>query len=355
MNIALCRLKELNVYEEIRDTKNAIGVAKTARKLDDKYYLPTQENFVHFLTKIQSFSKLLIRIVMCARESHRLFLEILHRSAFIEITSLFISNLAEIWTICIDMCKSVVQFYHEFRRHFVKSYEQLKKMPKHLDRWLGSEYNEYIDFDVDQIELKNSEDYVLFDGTDAIERRGPPTIEQKFEPKLLVSQQIQNNRQNSRGGNNDVPSTSTNKMFKTRDLLAKPELKTETIPKLVSDVQKPKSTISMKSMPFGAKFESLDLGEKISRDNPMKTEKELKPIKHINVEEVKTIREIREFLTVEDGLRYAKQHKNSEGIPENEWNKFKIATNQILILGHPGLVLRKFKIIWQKLIRTRRR
>lgn len=352
MNIALCRLKELNIYEDIKDTREAISVAETARKLDDKYYLPTQDNFVYFLIKFQSFAKLLIRIVMCARESHRLFLELLHRAAFVEIISLFISVLAEIWTICIEMCKATVQFYNEFRRHFLKNYEQIKKLPKHLDRWLGEEYNEYIDITVDSTTLKTDADFILFNETD-IDTKGM-IIEQKFEPKLMVAQRMAGN---SKAAANEDSTSSILKgkgvSIKSQDLLEKRQFKIEKA--AIQSAPVAKSTITMKQMPLNIKMETLDLGAKISRDNPSMPERKLLNVKQINVEQLKTVKEIREFLSVEDELRQANQHKNSKGINNNDWDKFKIASNQILILGHPGLVLKKFKTLWQKLCKNRRK
>lgn len=345
MNIALCRLNELNIYEEIKDTKKAIAVAKTARSLDNKYYLPTQENFLFFLIKFQSFTKLLIRIVFCARESHRLFLELLYRAAFVEAISMFISTLAEIWTICIEMCKSAVQFYNQFRRHFVKNYEKLKELPKHLDQWLAEDYKEFIDFDVDQNRTRNKEDIFLFDGNDDIDTHGV-VIEQKFEPKLLVSQRIDKRK----AGKQDPK--SKNKQFKTQDLLAKREFKIEEKPE---PSPKPvKAVIAMKAMPINVKMESLDLGEKISRDKSSAPVRSLSNVKQINVNQIKTVKEIREFLAVEDELRSMKEHINSLGVNDNEWERLKSSANQLLILGHPGLVLKKFKTLWQKLNKSRK-
>lgn len=346
MNIALCRLKELNIYEEIRDMQKSIAVAKTARSLDDKYYLPTQENFFFFLAKFQSFTKLIIRIVACARESHRLFLELLYRAAFVEAISIFISTLAEIWTICIEMCKSAVQFYNQFRRHFVKNYEKLKELPKHLERWLADDYREFIDIDLNQSRTRSKEDIFLFDGSDNIDTHGI-VIEQKFEPKLLVSQQIDNKR---KAGVQDPK--SKNKQFKTVDLLVKREFKIEEKPE--SSPKSAKPVITMKAMPINVRMESVDLGTKISRDEPSAPVRRVSNVKQINVDQIKMVKEIREFLAIEDELRSMKEHKNTLGVNDNEWERFKSSANQLLILGHPGLVLKKFKTLWQKLNRSRK-
>ncbi|XP_055325782.1 uncharacterized protein LOC129579634 [Sitodiplosis mosellana] len=342
MNIALCRLKELNIYQNIKDYQNAIGVAKMARKLDDKYYLPDRENFFYFLTKLQSFAKLLLRTVMCARESHRLFLELLHRAAFIETISLFSAVLAEVWTICIDMCRCVVQFYNGFYPFYAKNYDKSKSLPKRLNKWLGEEYIEYIDISVDQSQLDLNEEFFLFDGSDTVKNEGK-VIDQKFEPKLLVNQPVQKNVK----GDESVGKKT--KMPKTLDLLGKQQNFASTS----KPVQvKGKPMISMKPLPLYNK--NFDLGEKISRTPTMSRKEVAKVIKHIDVDQLKTIKEIREFLTVEDELRQNDQEQNTKGVTNEEWEKFKTSTTSLLILSHHGLVLKKFRNQWKNLKMRRR-
>lgn len=343
MNIALCRLKELNIYQEIKDTQTAIGVAKTARKLDDKYYLPDRENFSHFLTKFQSFAKLLVRIVMCARESHRLLLELLHRSAFIETISLFISVLAEVWSICIEMCKNAVRFYNGFYPFYAKNYDKSKCMPKRLNKWLGEEYNEYIDISVDNDQLNSNEELFLFDGNEAVDSQGI-VIEQKYEPKLLVSQSLP---KSSKGG--ELDGQNKKAKVKTQDLLEK-RPNYEISSKTIEVKQKP--MVSMKTLPTIDK--NFDFGEKISRSNIQDRNTVPKPIKHINVEELKTIKEIRDFLSTEEELRQNDQEQNTKGIRNGDWEKFKSTTSSLLILSHHGLVMKKFRNEWKKLLMRRR-
>lgn len=344
MNIALCRLKELNIYQDINDIQNAIGIAKTARKLDDKYYLPDRENFFYFLSKFQSFTKLMIRIVMCARESHQLFLELLHRGAFIEAISLFTSVLSEIWSICIEMCRSAVQFYNGFYPFYAKNYDQSKSLPKKLNKWLGGEYNEYIDVAVENDSLKLNEEFFLFDGNDNVESEGK-VIEQKFEPKLLVSQSIQKNLKNNEVASDLGQNRKENvKIFKTQDLLESQQNFGSS--SKLSEV-KEKAKISMKPLPAASK--SFDFGEKISRTNTANKNIPKKVIKHIDVDQLKTIKDIRDFLSTEDELRRNKHEQNTKGIQNEDWEKFKTATNGLLILSHHGLVMKKFRNQWKHL------
>lgn len=355
MNIALCRLKELNIYQDIFDIKNAIGVAKTARKLDDKYYLPDQQNFFHFLTKFQSFSKLLVRIVMCARQSHRLFLELLHRAAFIEAISLFSSVLAEVWTISIEMCKNAVKFYNGFYPFYAKNYDKSQTLPKRLNEWLGEEYTEYIDISLDESQLHSNEELILFGGEDdeGSQNQAEKVIDQKFEPKLLVNQPIGKKQMKRDEVDDKSGKRAKAKMFKTQDLLeSRPSY--DVTPKVAEVKARP--TVSMKVLPASNK--QFDLGEKISRSQvqaqaqAQSTTNET--VKHINVEQLKTIKEIREFLSVEDVLRHGRQEQNTKGIKNDDWETFKSTANNLLILSHHGLVLKKFRNEWKKLLNRRR-
>lgn len=352
MNIALCRLNELNIYKDISDIKNALGVAQTARKLDDKYYLPDQLNFLHFLTKFQSFTKLLVRIVMCARESHRLFLELLHRAAFIETISLFSSVLAEIWSICMEMCKNSVYFYNGFYPFYAKTYDKSTTLPKRLNKWLGEEYFEFIDISLDKSQLYSSnEELFLFGGgeDEGLDNEGGKIIEQKFEPKLLVKQPINHKETNRDGIDDKTGKNKKVKMFKTHDLLQSRPIY-DTIPKVADVKVKPK--ISMKVLP--AINKQFDLGEKISRSQLQVQSTKNENVKQINVEQLKTIKEIREFLTVEDELRQNRREQNTKGIKNGDWEMFKSTANSLLILSHHGLVLKKFRNEWKKLLNRRR-
>lgn len=340
MNIALCRLKELNIYQDIKDIHNAIGVAKTARKLNDKYYLPDKENFFYFLTKFQSFAKLMIRIVMCARESHRLFLELLHRAAFIEACSLFIAVLAEVWSICIEMCRCAVQFYNGFHSFYAKNYDQSTTLPKRLNKWLGEEYKEYIDVSIDANQQNVKEEFFLFDGNDNVDNEGM-IIEQKFEPKLLVSQpKSKNVRTDETDDSLEQKKKKKMNMAKTHDLLQSQNNYASTSKPIEV---KEKLKITMKTLPSMNK--SFDFGEKISRIqmNPNYQNAPKKVIEHINVDQVKTIKDIRQFLLTEDELRGSGEQVNTKGVKNEAWEQFKTFTNSLLILSHHGLVLKKFK------------
>lgn len=340
MNIALCRLKELNIHESCVEMQRAIGVAKTARKIDDSYYLPVKENFEHLLMEFQSYTKLLTRISMCAREAHRMFLDMINRSAFLESLSLFMAVTAHIWSICTDLCKSAVHLYNVYFRFYEAIYGSTAEYPGLLDEWLGGDYKAYVDIEMDKNASKSSKDLFLFDdNAEAVEAK---PIEQKFEPKLLV-QRTAGGKKRNRHEQDDEPKPKI-KIFKTENLLEERTFK----PNAPEPMEE--SPIQSQHINKKVSMKSFDLGEKIERKN-LSAPKIETPIKHINVDELKSIKEIRDFLEIESDLRGKKQAKNTDGVTDYDWKHFTKSTNQILILGHHGLVVRKFKQSWQQLMR----
>lgn len=239
--------------------QKAIEIAKTAGKLDKKCYLPAKENFHYYLSEFRSFTKLLIRIVMCARESHKLFLDIIYRSAFIEIISLFMAVLSDIWTICIDMCKSAVRFYNEFYQFYASNYDRSSDLPECLDEWLANDYKEFIDVTVDGNSTSSGETYFLFDGNDSTERK---PIDVKIEPKLLIQTRIFDDKMKKDMNaieKNVGKQNATVKMFSTQDWLKNRDLKIDLKKKSMETKQKIKLISNKQNV--------VDLGEKISRSN----------------------------------------------------------------------------------------
>lgn len=348
MNIALCRLKEINIYEDCVEMKKAIGVAKTAYKLDNAFYFPAKENFEHFLAGFQSYAKLLTRISMCAREAHKYYLELIHRSAFIESLSLFMAVSSNIWSICVDLCKCSVTFYNNFFPLYMQIYGATADFPCLLNEWIGDDYKAFIDTDIAEIASNSSKDLFLFDeNNEAIEITA---VEQKFEPKLLVKRKLKD-----KSHREDQPRAKI-RMFETQDLLEERTFKI--VPKANNEANEKMST-NNSSQSGKWSVQSFDLGEKISRTNgcdvgekiSRSSVNEVEIVKQIDVDKLKSITDIREFLATEEQLRDKKKARNTQGISDDDWGRFENSTNQILILGHPGLVMKKFKQSWQQLMR----
>lgn len=356
MNVVLCRLKELNIYDDLKEMRKALSTAKAAHRLDKKCHLPSPDNFHYFLQKFQSFTKLLVRAVVCARESHRLFLEIVHRMAFIEIISLFMAVLAEVWTIAIRWCKLAVQFYNSLYPFYANNYKsQLQKnLPKRLDEWLGDEYKEVIDIDPTELNASGpmNDELFLFEQNEAIENEGV-VIEQKFEPKLLVMQRVPQSRVNDKLSDHLPKGQKLNvKMFKQQDLMQQRSVSTEIKNRVKEEKPPAKVTVSFGAPPkppIVSNSSFMDLGEKIERNPKPKSNQTMEKVQPVNVDNLKTITEIRNFISTEDEFRNKEIPRNTSGINNHEWEKFKTATNSLLILSHRGLVIKKFKSLWQKL------
>lgn len=143
MNTALCRLQELNMHSEIDGMHNAI---KSSCQVLGAYHLPTATNFRYFLIWLQSYAKLLVRIIVCAKESHRLFLRLVHRSAFVEIMTMFMAVTAQIWTECVAIGKAVARLYNALFSFFKEYFESEahEGLPENLMEWLGDDWKEHI-------------------------------------------------------------------------------------------------------------------------------------------------------------------------------------------------------------------
>lgn len=354
MNVALCRLKELHITENCAEMQKAIEIAKTAHKIDDAYYFPVKENVENLLVELKSYTKLLVRICMCAFEAHKNYLDLIRRSAFLEVLSLHMAVTANIWTICRDLCKSAVQFYNTFHPYFTEIYGASDSYPPSLDDWIGCDYKAFVDVNMGENSTMASKDLFLFDGNSTTTETKP--IEQKFEPKLLIQRKI---REKTMEKDDDDQPKKKKPKFSTRNLLEERTFK-EGVKPTESPTEQTRATITMSQSNKWSTQSNFDLGEKISRlsvpgagalGEKISRSSEPEVVKHIDVEQIKSIKEIREFLSTEDQLRNRKKAKNTLGIADNDWVRFTTTTNQILILGHHGLVMRKFKQSWQHLMR----
>lgn len=133
-NIALCRLHECNVRQELEDLlamlpayrgTSAAGVPNAA------LHLPKRDNVDYVLLRLRQLATLLQRIASCARESSELFLFYVHRRYFLETAVVHVAVLADIWLLAHRLCVSTVQFYDALRpyaRHFGGQREWLRAL-----------------------------------------------------------------------------------------------------------------------------------------------------------------------------------------------------------------------------------
>lgn len=377
MNVALCRLQELKMYSEIDGMKSAM---KSSCRIGDAYHLPTVANIRYFLIRLQSYAKLLIRIVVCAKESHRLYLEILHRSAFVETITMFMAVTAQIWTECVAICQSVAPLYDAFIG-FLKKYfcaEVHYGLPGNLSDWLGDDWMEHIAVKT-QFDAQNTQKYqnniILFNvfdakpaklveametdavdgGVEATEQK-PPTL--KFTPKFIINNGM-------RPMNLNDPNKLTRAQQHKMKFHQKQERKIEkNLHRKINKIQQQEKKIQLRALeePSEAKAvnasSTVDMGEKIDRtaftQNKIVKLDKLKQIQKFDLSNLNTVTNIREFMVTEDLLRKKNSPQASQGMSKMHWKKVKSSVDQLLILGQEKMVVRKFRTLWQNLMQNSR-
>lgn len=372
MNVALCRLQELNLYSEFERMKKAI---KSSCKINGGYHLPTKSNFRYFLIRLQSYAKLLVRIVVCAKESHRLFLEIIHRSAFVEISTLFMAVTAQIYKECVTICRQIAQLYDAFII-FCKKYFDEKELPDHLSEWLGDEWTEHIAVNP-QLNAKHPRKYqnniILFNAfdelskkqllsmdTDATDGDAIDSTELKpstpiFAPKFIIN-----------SGMRPINLNDPNKLTRAQQFKVKQHQKAE---KLIEAELRNKIKAArnmerkMRPLNFNESFPmagsststaDTDMGEKIDR-NAFQTENKIVKLENLakfkkiklDVNKLKSGEAIRKFMVTEDLLRRQGAPNSSQGISGSHWKRVKNTVDQLLILGQEKMAVRKFHNFWQ--------
>lgn len=117
-----------------------------------KLSIPYQQNFDYMLIKLQGLSKLLVRIIVCAKHSASFFLGLIKAGSFYIKGTIIISTVGKVWDLCRNMCKTIVRHFNElgaFRIMFkikpgLDSLLTDYKFPDKLDVWLGKDWNEFI-------------------------------------------------------------------------------------------------------------------------------------------------------------------------------------------------------------------
>lgn len=370
MNIALCRLQELNMLSEIDGMKKAI---KSSCEIRGAYYMPTASNFRYFLIRLQSFAKLLVRAVVCAKESHRLFLEILHRSAFVETMTMFMAVTAQIWSECVAICVPAAALYNavfEFYKRYLDA-DAKESLPCNLQQWLGDDWTNHITMKTEskgKNVQKDQENIILFNAFDVtpstqahvqaqiqqtIESNDARMLEQesteqqqpapKFTPKFIINNGIRGTQHHK--VNQLQKEEFVNEKRLRHEINKMEKLERE---KRLDELNEPPSADDNNVL-------SMDMGEEIDRDafqnqNQIKTKKlNFRPI---DVNKFDSVQAIRKFMVAEDGLRQRCQPHASKGVTSYNWKKFKSSVDQLFILGQDKLVVRKFRNLWQKTMKS---
>uniref|UniRef100_A0A1L8DA90 Nucleolus and neural progenitor protein-like N-terminal domain-containing protein n=1 Tax=Nyssomyia neivai TaxID=330878 RepID=A0A1L8DA90_9DIPT len=146
MNIALLRAREINLPSCM---ENILACFPTyLGGIGGSVMLPSRQYIEYTLIKLMGFAKVLCRIVHLAKEVAKFFLGTLNLGHFLELSTIVLATVAEIWKCSRNLCKNTALMYNRIltmRKHFVPSEQDFLKgyhLPQLLDKWLGSDWDE---------------------------------------------------------------------------------------------------------------------------------------------------------------------------------------------------------------------
>lgn len=328
-NVALCRYKELNFADTIRD----ICECMSTREIDGQHSLPTPENFEYFLNRIQCAVKILVRIVYCAREAYdacQLFME---KAFFVETIVVYVALMAKIWSSCAELCKKLVQDYNQIigtlKPHLIRvdAKSSARTLPDRLEEWLGDEWTEInVNTRVSTSKNKVTEDGNLAVDVSAFNNSDQSPIEQNTIVNAVRTM-------TEDGGRKKRPKV----FLRIRDDDA--------------SVEAP-HTAAGKTISFGVavKRPALDMGEAICRDTLQSKAPKIEthqPSDEDIFSRISNLGDIHRFISREDDLRKGSQHKLSKRLNNDQWNRLKMRINQIIGSMEPRGVVRAFHGVWK--------
>lgn len=321
MFVSVCRSKEI----DISDLMTTISQSITTHKIDGKYSLPTRENFQYLLVRLQSFAKILVRIVACAKKSFEEFSKLVKRGAFLEPATLFMSCAAQIWSVCVKLCHFACESYNGVYPLFeALNSEIVRDFPKDLIVWLGSDWNEIKspknerDFNatpkIDTIDLDgfadNSE--TMAGAVIEVKLEQQPSPEEKCQPTLIVDQKV-----------------------KKRKVQFSKEHR------LVNNFLNMHTTASSSANPAN----SIDLGESVKR-NTATDHRDWTSQKDLL--ELTNSEEILDFMEREESLRLKRLHEATKRLNGSEWKQFKQRVNCVLSEEIGFNAVKKFRRLCKK-------
>ncbi|XP_055695650.1 uncharacterized protein LOC129797273 isoform X2 [Lutzomyia longipalpis] len=146
LNIALLRAKEIKI-ESCIDNILACFPAYLG-EMQGGVLLPSRQYFEYTMLKMMGFAKILCRVVYMTKEVARFFLSTLNLGHFLELGTVVLATVAEIWKCSRNLCKNTVLMYNKMigmRKNFVRSGQDFLKsfhLPQHLEQWLGGDWED---------------------------------------------------------------------------------------------------------------------------------------------------------------------------------------------------------------------
>lgn len=342
-NIALCRWKELNIVE----TMNNIYEGISLYKIDGGFNIPTNVNFEYLLVRLQCAGKILSRAISCAKQAFNIFLGFIEKAFFIDTTAVYLGVLSKIWKNSIELCQKIVNFYGEIvsiLKPLLSSNSNAsdinEKYPDRLDEWLGDEWNEInVQTKCNRKRKHHNVNNFSFDIADF--------NSSDVSQAIKVGQAV-----NDHDKTVNVVAATTNRQLLQ---IEKPQTKLRMNDLQSLNVKKAKLSVAPPSNKSSASIaDNFDLGEALCRDTLQSKEipqiQELPKIQQIDINRIRTLKDLHAFIGGEEAMRNCGQHEISKRINNDEWRRFKLKINRMIETMEPWLCVKKFKGVWRALI-----
>lgn len=318
---------------------DTISQSITIHRIDGKYNLPTLENFQHLLVRLQSFAKILIRIVICAKGAFREFSNLVKRGVFLEPATLFVCVSSQIWSICIKLCQFSCETYNALYPLFnILDEKIVDQLPSNLIVWLGDDWSEVVSnkptinkeqpstkFEIDTVDLDdfmNDNNVIPTNHMPENELKQVPDIKEKYEATLIVDHKAK-----------AIQSETTVNVSKATKIHFKKE-----------------QNMQQKVTSIATSTNHIDLGETIDRNT---IPNRMANASDDNIQSFENVKQIKDFMEIEDTLRLKCDHAATKHLNENEWKQFKQNVNCVIKTDVGSNAVNKFKRLWKIQIKKR--
>ncbi|GAB0092941.1 hypothetical protein DMENIID0001_079930 [Sergentomyia squamirostris] len=147
MNITLLRVKEVKIAGYLDNFLTCFPAYLTSVQ---EISLPSRQYLQFLLIRMISLVKMLCRLERLAKEITEFFLKLLNLGHFLELSTIILATVAEVWKNSRDLCRNTVSIYNRLfsmQKSFVRTDLNFLKgftLPPRLEVFLGASWKEMI-------------------------------------------------------------------------------------------------------------------------------------------------------------------------------------------------------------------